>query len=184
MTRTEPQNKKLLIESSISRHFRIHSERPGRVHYTKPIKRLFNSWGSRRLKSNFTIDFVLEPLDSVLSEGWELGCVGVEAKPSQLNGSGFGRAVSQILDYQASKFTVSNDSTEEHELSMIFLLGPNRFHGTEASILMQEGIGLIHINDRYPTRFLHGNGMHPILTIDGNTVSYRRPRFGMGIGHR
>jgi hypothetical protein len=136
------------------------------------------------LKKDYKIDYVLEPKPDLLTAGWELGCIGVEAKPSSLDGSKFGRAVSQMLDYQSAAFTIG-DNSEPRELSMIFLLGPDRFHGVEASILMQEGIGLMRISERIPeVKLLHGNGMHPILTIHDRSVEYKRPRFGMGTGHR
>lgn len=182
---TESENKRRLLGSSIQDHFTIHSERRGRPLFTKPIKRLFNEWGTRTLKKEFVIDFILEPKDSVIRSGWELGCIGVEAKPSPLVGSKFGKAVSQILDYQTAAFGGITSSTEEKELSMIFLLGPDKFHGTEASVLMQEGIGIIKISDfQGEVKFLHGNGMNPILTLRDDFIEYRRPRFGMGLGHR
>lgn len=183
--RTEAANKAKLLNSSIVDYFTVHSERRGRPLFTKAIKRLYDGWGTRSLKRGYVIDFVLEPKQSLIQEGWELGCVGVEAKPSPLRGRNFGKAVSQILDYQASAFRLLNEVGDECELSMIFLLGPDRFHGTEASVLMQEGIGLIRISDfQNEVKFLHGNGNHPILTIRGDLVEYRRPRFGMGSGHR
>lgn len=182
---SEFENKKRLLNSRIGEHFWIYPERPGRPLFTKAIKRLYSDWGARRMKERFTIDFILEPKQSALDEGWELGSVGVEAKPSRLTGKSFGRAVAQILDYQAARFSLPSTGVEERELSMIFLLGPDRFHGSEASILMQEGIGIIRISDfQGEVKFLHGNGMHPIVTMTDSAIHYRRPRFGMGSGHR
>lgn len=183
--RTEPENRRLLLDSVIPSYFNVYSERTGRLVYIKPIKRLFGEWSERPLKKTVKIDYVLEPTERTLALGWDLGCVGVEVKGSHLEGSDFGRAVSQILDYQCGAFYCRDDCPVEEELSMIFMLGPHRFWKTEASILMQEGIGLIRI---YPTatevRFLHGNGSHPILTIGGAQDCYQRPRFGKGLGHR
>jgi hypothetical protein len=179
---TEAQNKKQLSQSAIAKYFYIHSEIVGRPVYVKPIKRLFEKWGVRSLKKSYKIDFVLEPKEGLLQRGWDLGCIGIEVKSSSLVGSKFGKAVSQIMDYQTSAFKLENHN-EAKELSMIFLLGPDRFHGVEASILMQEGIGLIRIND-FEVRFLHGNGMHPILTLSEGVIEYERPHFGIGTGHR
>ncbi len=182
---SEPESKKRLQSSLVANYFSIHSEQRGQLQYAKPIKKLFDKWDVRRLKQKLVIDFVLEPKQALLDAGWDLGSVGVEAKPSPLVGSSFGKAFAQILDYQASIFPIRGQAAGQRELSMIFLLGPDRFHGTEASVLMQEGIGVIRIsrNDE-EVKFLHGNGMHPILTLVSNAVLYQRPRFGMGIGHR
>lgn len=184
IVRTEAENKKRMLGSRVIDHFNVYGERRGTPQYIKPVKRLFDGWGLRSAKKKFVIDFVLEPKESALAAGWELGCVGIEAKQSPLVGSKFGKAVSQILDYQTAKFDLA-PNLEACELSMIFLLGPDRFHGTEASILMQEGIGLLKISDfEAEVKFLHGNGSHPILTLRDGLVEYRRPQFGMGSGHR
>ena len=125
---TEAQNKHRLMTSAIGEYFSIYREQIGQPLYTKPIKRLFHHWGARDLKKNYKIDFILEPKDKLLSAGWELGCIGVEAKPTPLEGSKFGKAISQMLDYQSAAFKLG-DHSEAQELSMIFLLGPDRYHG-------------------------------------------------------
>ncbi|MBS0657211.1 MAG: hypothetical protein JSR82_03065 [Verrucomicrobia bacterium] len=166
--------------------FKIHKECRGTPAFTKPFKRLFAVWDVRRGKHHFQIDFILEPRTSLIETGWGLGCVGIEAKGSLdgNDGSAFGRAFAQILDYQTAQFQIA-PKTAPQPLSMIFLLGPKRFYGTAASIMMQEGVGIVRIERTGPVKFLHGNGMHPILEIDGESPPrYRRPRFGMGSGHR
>jgi hypothetical protein len=156
--------------------------------HEKPIKALFRRWGKIQ-KQGVTIDLVLQPTEELLKLGWELGNVGVEIKVGPLQNNPkvkLGRIFSQISDYQWAAFRLCDGKDEQ--LSMIFLSSfpPEEYRQLFSSILMQEGIGAV----RYKAgredslKLLHGNSMHPILSmVDGQWV-YQRPRFGYGVGSR
>ena len=128
------------------------------------------------------IDFVLEPKSELIKEGWDIGSVGVEIKRTEKRM--YGRILSQIFDYQCCEYQISG-KTYDTNLSMIFLYPFEKFYGTMASIMMQEGIGVIrNFNTPYEFVMLHGNGMHPILSVSDKHIEYKRPRFGYEFGHK
>jgi hypothetical protein len=185
---TEPEARRELLGVIPRSLFRVHEEVTGRLMHEKPIKALFRRWGKIQ-KQGVTIDLVLQPTEELLKLGWELGNVGVEIKVGPLQNNPkvkLGRIFSQISDYQWAAFRLCDGKDEQ--LSMIFLSSfpPEEYRQLFSSILMQEGIGAV----RYKAgredslKLLHGNSMHPILSmVDGQWV-YQRPRFGYGVGSR
>ena len=72
---------------------------------------------------------------------------------------------------------------------MIFLYSSSEakgYGGAEASIMMQEGIGLVRTYENHDFfQLVHANGKYPIFNCSefGETI-YSRPRFGYRTGHR
>lgn len=184
---SEPHAKSKFLEKVPRKYFDIYKEIKGVPLYTKPIKRLYRKWGKGKEKNEYKIDFIISPTEECLKLGWDLGPVGVEVKKYPLVGKEFGRAISQIMDYQTAQFMTPEGKTRE--LSMIFLYSSSLtkgYGGTEASIMMQEGIGLVRTyEDRDFFQLVHANGNYPIFNCsEFEETIYSRPRFGYRTGHR
>lgn len=186
-TISEPHAKAKFLEKAPRLYFDVYKEVKGIPTYIKPIKRLYREWGNVKGKNEYKIDFILSPTYECLKLGWDLGPVGVEVKKYPLDGKEFGRAISQIMDYQSALFETPDGHNKE--LSMIFLYSSSHakgYGGTEASIMMQEGIGLVRTYEDHDFfQLVHANGNYPIFNFSmcGDTY-YNRPRFGYRTGSR
>ena len=151
----------------------------------KKLKKIFAAWDGRNIPNSGVVDFILEPTDELINNGWEIGCLGVEIKSSYAIENKPGRAIVQILDYQSCSYNLSNGTTE---LSMIFLYPYRRTGGYIASIMQQEGLGFVRYMPRYDKQFqlLQANTSNePVFTYFANgEVEIRRPRYGKKFGHR
>jgi hypothetical protein len=178
----EPQAKKYL-EGIIPREFfNIYKECKGEIQFIKPIKQLYINWKKTKIPKYMKIDYILEPTEKLLKAGWEIGCIGVEVK--RTNERMYGKILSQIFDYQNCLFEITGNNNKI-PLSMIFLFPYERFYGLMASIMLQEGIGVIRDYQQHGVfELLHGNGMNPILSIRGKGVQINRPKFGYIIGSK
>lgn len=183
---TEPDAKIEFLKKVPRNYFDVHEEVQGTPKFIKPIKRLFHKWGIGKEKNEYRIDFVLCPTKQCLAIGWDLGPIGVEVKKYPLVGKDAGKAISQMMDYQIAEFRLPDG--DEKELSMIFLYSSSAsksYAGTEASIMMQEGIGLVRTFKKSMSfQLVHANGNCPIFDYDVANAKYSRPKFGYKTGHR
>ena len=184
----EPAAKKT-FEGIVPRSFfTLDSEVLGTPNNLKPIKRLYREWGNTS-KTSYKIDYVLRPTAKLLDAGWELGAIGVEVKAGPLVGNPLkkpGRVISQLLDYQCAEFCLSDGKLVPLSMVFLFVFPYERFSGLFASVMMQEGIGVVKGYRNAPESFklVHGNCMHPILEIIDGVPAYKRPRFGYALGSR
>ncbi len=184
---TEKQATEKFISGVPSEFFHLHKQCKGKARYVKKLKQLFAGWDNKPLPGYGIVDFILEPTDSLLKQGWEIGCVGVEIKSSFNLIAKPGRAIAQILDYQSCEYSLPNGNIPE-ELSMIFLFPFRETGCLIASIMQQEGLGFVRYDPKFEPQFrlLHANTSHePVFNYysDGS-VEIRRPRYGKKFGHR
>jgi hypothetical protein len=178
----EPQAKKYLEGILPREFFNIYKECKGVIQSIKPIKQLYINWKKTKIPKYLKIDYILEPTEKLLKAGWEIGYIGVEVK--RTNERMYGKILSQIFDYQNCLFEIPGNNNKI-PLSMIFLFPYERFYSLMASIMLQEGIGVIRYYQQQSTfKLLHGNGMNPILSIWETGFQVHRPRFGYVIGSK
>jgi hypothetical protein len=182
---TEKQAKEQFINCVPAEYFYVHKECKGEAIYVKKLKKIFANWDRRKVPANGIIDFILEPTSLLIEKNWEIGCIGVEIKSSFDIKNKSGKAIVQILDYQSCIYSLPNGRTE---LSMIFLFPYIETASFIASIMQQEGLGLVKYNPSYENKFqlLQANTSHePIFTYYTNgKIEIRRPRYGKKFGHR
>ncbi|MEI6033426.1 MAG: hypothetical protein WCS65_03975 [Verrucomicrobiae bacterium] len=185
---TEPEARREFENFVPPTLFTLNMEVRGEFGPAKPIKKLFRAWGSTA-KKGLRIDYVLTPTPTLEAAGWELGSIGVEVKVGEFAipyDIRIGRILSQLFDCQSAVFTLPDQRPTQ--LSMIFLFARpyHRFCQLPASIMMQEGIGLVKGRANWPESFalVHGNGNSPILAIKDGLPFYRRPQFGKAAGSR
>jgi len=178
----EPQAKKYLEEIIPREYFNIYKECKGDIQFIKPIKQLYIKWKKTKIPEYLKIDYILEPTEKLIDAGWELGCIGVEVK--RTNERMYGKILSQIFDYQNCFFKLPGNKNKI-PLSMIFLFPYERFYGLMASIMLQEGIGVIKpYQQQRGFDLLHGHGLYRILSVWDEGVEIHRPRFGYVIGSK
>ena len=182
---TEEQATERFIRAVPTECFNMHKQCRGKALYVKKLKRLFANWDQKPPPSTVKVDFILEPTASLLKQGWEIGCVGVEIKSSFNILNRPGRAIAQILDYQSCEYSLPSGRTE---LSMLFLFPYRETGGLIASIMQQEGLGFVQYEPKYEPQFrlLHANTSHePVFNYYSNErIEIRRPRYGKKFGHR
>ncbi|MEW6660273.1 MAG: hypothetical protein AB1424_16635 [Thermodesulfobacteriota bacterium] len=182
---TEKQATEQFINCVPAEYFYVHRQCKGEAIYVKKLKKIFADWDNKKVPVRGVIDFILEPTALLEEKGWEIGCIGVEIKSSFDIEEKPGKAIVQILDYQSCIYSLPNGSTE---LSMIFLFPYIETASFIASIMLQEGLGLVKYNPSYENIFqlLHANTSHePIFTYYSNgKIEIRRPRYGKRFGHR
>ena len=182
---TEKQATEKFYSGVPTEYFRVHKQCKGEALYVKKLKKLFANWDQKPPPGYGKVDFILEPTDSLLKQGWEIGCIGVEIKSSFNIVNRPGRAIAQILDYQSCEYSLPSGRTE---LSMIFLFPYRETGKLIASIMQQEGLGFVRYEPKYDPQFrlLHANTSHePVFDYysDGR-IEIRRPRYGKKFGHR
>ena len=179
--------KEATIQFSIcvpSKYFKIHRQCRGRAIFVKKLKRLFAEWDNRNTPKGGIIDYILEPTELLLNMGWKIGSVGVEIKSSYMIEKYPGRAIVQILDYQACKYSLPDCETE---LSMIFLYPYRKAMSFLGSIMQQEGLGFVRYEPAYdwPFQLLQANSNEPVFSHRfDDQVEIRIPRYGKKFGHR
>ncbi|MDD5642935.1 MAG: hypothetical protein PHX53_14890 [Syntrophales bacterium] len=182
---SEMQATEQFIKCVPTEYFYVHKQCKGEAIYVKKLKRLFADWDNRKIPVSGIIDFILEPTRLLIEKNWEIGCIGVEIKSTYDIEKKPGKAIVQILDYQSCIYSLPNGRTE---LSMIFLFPYIETASYIASIMQQEGLGLVKYNPSYENIFqlLHANTSHePIFTYYSNgKIEIRRPRYGKRFGHR
>lgn len=181
---TEKEATRQFISCIPTECFNVHKQCKGQATHVKKLKKLFAEWDDRKVPDSGIVDFILEPTRLLEKHGWALGCVGVEIKSSFDILNNPGKAIVQILDYQSCNYSIPGGNTE---LSMIFLY-PYRETAKEiASIMQQEGLGLVRCDPEiHLFRLLHANTSHePVFTYNANgEIHIRKPRYGKRFGHR
>ena len=164
-------------------YFSIHPQCRGKAVFVKKLKRLFAEWDGRTEPQGGVIDFILEPTELLKERGWKIGCVGVEIKSTKILKDRPGKAIAQILDYQACSYKLP--SSIDTELSMIFLF-PYRYSAKLlGSIMQQEGLGFVrYIPKLNLFQLLQANSNEPVFSLQNGEVIVRKPRFGKRFGHR
>jgi len=181
---TEKQAREEFISGIPTEYFHVHKECKGKPLFLKKMKRLFADWDQKPSLGHVKVDFILEPTESLLKQGWEIGCVGVEIKSSFNILGRPGRAIAQILDYQSCEYSLPNGNTE---LSMIFLFPFRETGKLIASIMQQNSLGFARYKTEYGPQFalLQANSNEPVFSYFSNgKIEIRRPRFGKRFGHR
>jgi hypothetical protein len=165
-------------------YFKIHKQIRGKAIFVKKFKKIFSVLDGTKCQNTVMIDFILEPTDKLLEEGWEIGCIGIEIKSSFGIEKIAGRALCQILDYQSCMYKLPEMTTE---LSMIFLYPYRKTYHEVSSIMQQEGLGFVRELPEYGKAFqlLQANSNEPVFSLlaDGD-IEIRRPRYGKKFGHR